>query len=95
MHNGIGDGVVQNAAKAPIEGSETLALLEDASELFVARGKRVLRFDLGDPTAPGRGAARAAVGTLRQAAGSGTALPQPPDRGLQPGTAGARAGIDR
>ena len=52
MHNGIGDGVVQNAAKAPIEGSETLALLEDATELLVARGKGVLRFDLGNRRPP-------------------------------------------
>lgn len=52
MQSGFGDGVVQNAAKDPIEGSETLALLEDATELLVARGKGVLRFDLGNRRPP-------------------------------------------
>ena len=46
MHNGIGDGTVQNAAKDPIEGPAALDLLEETAELFVARGRRVLRFDL-------------------------------------------------
>ena len=47
MQNQIADGIVQNSTKEPVAGKAALALLEDAAELFVARGKRVLRFDLG------------------------------------------------
>lgn len=46
MQNGIADGTVQSATKQPIAGRAALALLEHATELFVARGQRVLRFDL-------------------------------------------------
>ncbi len=46
MQNQIADGIVQNSTKEPVAGKAALALLEDAAELFVARGKRVLRFDL-------------------------------------------------
>ena len=46
MQNNIADGIVQSATKAPVAGTAALALLEDATELFVAQGQRVLRFDL-------------------------------------------------
>ena len=46
MQNGIADGVVQSAAKEPIADTAALALLEGATDLFVAQGQRVLRFDL-------------------------------------------------
>ena len=46
MQNGIADGVVQSAAKEPIAGTAALALLEGATDLFVAQGQRVLRFAL-------------------------------------------------
>ena len=38
--------MVQSATKEPVAGTAALALLEDATELFVAQGQRVLRFDL-------------------------------------------------
>ena len=38
--------MVQSATKEPVAGTDALALLEDATELFVAQGQRVLRFDL-------------------------------------------------
>ena len=46
MQNNIADGIVQSATKEPVAGTAALALLEDATELFVAQGQRVLRFDL-------------------------------------------------
>ena len=46
MQNNIADGMVQSATKEPVAGTDALALLEDATELFVAQGQRVLRFDL-------------------------------------------------
>ena len=46
MQNGIADGIVQSATKEPVAGTAALALLADATELFVAQGQRVLRFDL-------------------------------------------------
>ena len=46
MQNRIADGIVQNATKEPLAGRAALFLLENATELFVAKGKRVLRFDL-------------------------------------------------
>ena len=46
MQNGIADGVVQSATKEPVAGTAALALLTGATELFVAQGQRVLRFDL-------------------------------------------------
>ena len=46
MQNNIADGVVQSATKEPVAGTAALALLEGATELFVAQGQRVLRFDL-------------------------------------------------
>ena len=46
MQNNIADGIVQSATKDPVAGTAALALLEDATELFVAQGQRVLRFDL-------------------------------------------------
>lgn len=46
MQNGIADGIVQSATKEPVAGTVALALLEDATELFVAQGQRVLRFNL-------------------------------------------------
>ncbi len=46
MQNGIADGIVQSATKEPIAGTAALALLENATELFIAQGQRVLRFDL-------------------------------------------------
>ena len=42
----MADGVVQSATKEPIVGAAALALLEGATELFVAQGQRVLRFNL-------------------------------------------------
>ncbi len=38
--------MVQSATKEQIAGTTALALLKDATELFVAQGQRVLRFDL-------------------------------------------------
>ena len=46
MQNGIADGLVQSATKEPVSGTAALALLADATELFVAQGQRILRFDL-------------------------------------------------
>ena len=46
MQNDIADGIVQSATKEPIAGASVLALLEGATELFVAQGQRVLRSDL-------------------------------------------------
>jgi len=46
VQNDIADGLVQSATKEPIAGPAALALLADATELFVAKGQRVLRFDL-------------------------------------------------
>ena len=46
MQNSIADGIVQSATKDPVAGTAALALLEDATELFVAQGQRVLRLDL-------------------------------------------------
>ena len=46
MQNNIADGIVQSATKDPVAGTAALALLEDATELFVAQGQRILRFDL-------------------------------------------------
>ena len=44
--NDIADGEIQNANKAPIRGDEALALLDGVSELLVAKGRKVRRFDL-------------------------------------------------
>ena len=44
--NGVPDGEVRNATKAPIHGDEALALLAGVSELLVAKGRKVERFDL-------------------------------------------------
>lgn len=38
--------MVQSATKEPVEGKAALSLLAGANELFVAKGKTVLRFDL-------------------------------------------------
>ena len=46
MQNNIADGVVQSATKEPVAGTAALALLKDATALFVAQGQRVLHFDL-------------------------------------------------
>ena len=46
MQNNIADGIVQSATKEPVAGTAAFDLLEDATELFVAQGQRVLRFDL-------------------------------------------------
>ena len=46
MQNNIADGIVQSATKEPVGGTAALALLEGATELFVAQGQRILRFDL-------------------------------------------------
>lgn len=40
------DGEVQSTGKDPIEGEAALALLDGVSELFVAKGKKVLHFDM-------------------------------------------------
>ena len=42
----IPDGEIQNANRAPIQGDEALALLDGVSELLVAKGRKVERFDL-------------------------------------------------
>lgn len=44
--NDIQDGEIQNANRAPIQGDEALKLLEGVSELLVAKGRKVERFDL-------------------------------------------------
>ena len=43
---GIPDGEIQNANKAPIQGDAALSLLDGVSELLVAKGRKVERFDL-------------------------------------------------
>ena len=40
------DGEVQSTGKDPIEGEAALALLDGVSELFVAKGTKVLHFDM-------------------------------------------------
>ena len=52
MQNNIAEGMVQSATKELVAGTAALALLEDATELFVAQGQRVLRFDLTSQRAP-------------------------------------------
>lgn len=42
----IEDGVIQSASKEPVEGAAALALIDGMHELFVAKGKKVLHFDL-------------------------------------------------
>ncbi len=37
---------VRNASRDPVAGAEALELLEGVDELFVARGRRVVRVDL-------------------------------------------------
>lgn len=37
---------MQSAAKQPLEGEAALSVLEGMHELFIAKGKKVLRFDL-------------------------------------------------
>lgn len=44
--NGIADGEIQNANRAPIQGDGALTLLDGVSELLVAKGRKVERFDL-------------------------------------------------
>ena len=68
--NGIADGIVQSATKEPVAGTVALALLEDATELFVAQGQRVLRFDLDVAATRRRRIASAPAGTFWQAPGT-------------------------
>lgn len=44
--NDIKDGEVQSASREPLEGEAALAALDGATELVVAKGKKVLRYDL-------------------------------------------------
>lgn len=44
--NDIEDGEVQSASREPLEGEAALAVLDGAAELVVAKGKKVLRYDL-------------------------------------------------
>ena len=44
--NDIEDGQVQSASREPLEGEAALAVLDGAAELVVAKGKKVLRYDL-------------------------------------------------
>ena len=37
---------MQSSGRAPVVGAEALSLLEGVTELCVAKGKRILRFDL-------------------------------------------------
>ena len=46
MQNNIADGIVQSAGREPVEGEALLDLLEGVTELLVAKGKKVLRFEL-------------------------------------------------
>lgn len=38
--------MLRSATSSPVEGDEALALLEGMDELWVAKGRKVLRFDL-------------------------------------------------
>ena len=38
--------MVQSSSKDPVEGRDALALLEGVREVYVAKGKKVLRLDL-------------------------------------------------
>ena len=38
---------MQSASKEPVEGRAALALLDGVTDLYVAKGKKVLHFDLG------------------------------------------------
>jgi arsenate reductase-like glutaredoxin family protein len=40
------DGHVQSASKDPVSGEAALSLLDGVQELLVARGKKILSFDL-------------------------------------------------
>ena len=46
MQNDIADGTVQSAGVEPVEGEAALALLAGVKELFIAKGKKTLRFDM-------------------------------------------------
>ena len=44
--NEILDGTVQSAGKEPVEGEDALQLLEGISDLYIAKGKKILHFDI-------------------------------------------------
>ena len=44
--NEILDGTVQSAGKEPVEGEDALQLLEGISDLYIAKGKQILHFDI-------------------------------------------------
>ena len=46
LKNGIHEGAVQNAAKEPVLGEAALNLLEGVDHLQVAKGSKVLHFNL-------------------------------------------------
>ncbi|MEE3259824.1 MAG: ArsC family (seleno)protein [Candidatus Latescibacterota bacterium] len=46
VQNDIADGTVQSAGVEPVEGEAALALLAGVKELFIAKGKKTLRFDM-------------------------------------------------
>jgi|TARA_B110000116_G_C16773975_1_gene554767 hypothetical protein len=45
MH-GIADGLVQNATKDPLEGTNALSVLKDVERVYVAKGRKVVDLDL-------------------------------------------------
>ena len=44
--NGVVDGAVQNAAKDPVEGEVALKLLGGISDLYIARGKKIVHLNM-------------------------------------------------
>lgn len=44
--------MVQSTSREPVEGGEALALLEGVRDLYVAKGKEVLHFDLSTQRPP-------------------------------------------
>ena len=44
--NEILDGTVQSAGKEPVEGEDALQLLKGISDLYIAKGKQILHFDI-------------------------------------------------
>ena len=82
MQNNIADGIVQSATKDPVAGTAALALLEDATELFVAQGQRILRFDLVAQRPADEEIALAAAGTFRQTPRTRVPLRHAPNRRL-------------
>ena len=59
---GVPDGEIRSANKAPITGDDALALLDGVTELLVAKGRKVERFDLTGDRPAGAAPTGAMVG---------------------------------